>query len=152
MSVRPDSEEKLERLVQELLVNAPLRRAPASIEAAVLAEVARRAALPWWRLSFTRWPATARVVFVLISIALIALSILASGVREFGITPLAWAHAVVNAAGAASGIAAVFVGIIPSLWLYVGLMVGALLYALLFGLGAFAYRFLYLAPHGRSSL
>jgi hypothetical protein len=146
---RPESEEKLERWVRELLVNTPLRRAPATLEAAVLAEIARRAALPWWRLSFAQWPAMARIVFVLVSIALIALTILASGVREFGTTPLAWAQAAIHAASAASGFAGMFVRIIPSQWLYVGLIVGALLYALLFGLGALAYRFLYLAPHGR---
>ncbi len=149
MNDRPDSEEELERRVHELLVNAPLRRAPASLQASVLAEIARRAALPWWRLSFAQWPAIARIVFVLVSIALIALTILAGGVREFGTTPLAWAQAVINAASAASGFAGMFVHIIPSQWLYAGLFVGALLYALLFGLGAFAYRFLYLAPHGR---
>jgi hypothetical protein len=149
MTDRPDSEEELERLVQELLVNAPLRRAPKSLEAAVLAEIARRAALPWWRLSFAQWPAIARIAFVLVSIGLIALTVLASGVREFGATPLAWAQAVINAASVASGFAGMFVRIIPSQWLYLALIVGALLYALLFGLGAFAYRFLYLAPQGR---
>ena len=146
---RPDSEEKLERLVQDLLVNTPLRRAPVSLEASVLTEIARRAALPWWRLSFAQWPPSARIVFVLVSIALIALTILASGMREFGTTPLAWAQAALNAASAASGFAGMWVRIIPSQWLYAGLIAGALLYALLFGLGAFAYRVLYLAPHGR---
>ena len=146
---RPDAEEKLERLVQELLVNTPLRPAPVSLEASVLAEIARRAALPWWRLSFAQWPAGARIVFVLVSIALVALTILAGGVREFGTTPLAWAQAAINAASAASGFAGMFVRIIPSQWLYAGLIAGALLYALLFGLSAFAYRFLYLAPHSR---
>lgn len=149
MNDRPDSEEKLERLVHELLVNTPLRRAPVSLETSVLAELARRAALPWWRLSFAQWPAIARVVFVLVSIALIALTILASGVHEIGTTPLAWAQGAIHAVSAASGVAGMFYRIIPSEWLYVGLIVGALLYALLFGLGACAYRFLYLAPHGR---
>lgn len=146
---RPESEERLERLVEDLLVNTPLRRAPAALEAAVLAEIARRAALPWWRLSFAQWPAPARLVFVLLSIALIALTIWASGVREFGTTPLAWAQAMIQALGAAGGIAGMLLRVIPSQWLYAGLIVAALLYALLFGLGAFAYRFLYLAPHGR---
>lgn len=146
---RPDSEEKLERLVQELLVNTPLRRAPQSLEASVFTEIARRAALPWWRLSFAQWPALARIVFVLVSIALIAFTILAGGVREFGTTPLAWAQAAINAASAASGFAGMFVRIVPSQWLYLGLVAGTLLYVLLFGLGAFAYRFLYLAPHRR---
>lgn len=149
MNHRPDSEEELERLVHELLVNTPLRRAPVSLEASVLAEIARRAALPWWRLSFSQWPAIARIVFVLVSIALVALTILAGGVREFGTAPLAWAQAAINAVSAASGFAGMFVRIVPSQWLYLVLIVGALLYALLFGLGAFAYRFLYLAPHGR---
>jgi hypothetical protein len=34
--------------------------------------------------------------------------------------------------------------LVPPLWIYLALSVGALLYLLLFGLGAFAYRTLYL--------
>jgi hypothetical protein len=152
MSERPEpgSTEALERRVHGLVHNLPLRRAPASLEAAVLAEIARRAALPWWRLSFAQWPAGARIVFVLVCLALVVLTLLAGGLHQFGAVPLAFVQGVANGVSAALGFAAIFVRLIPSPWLYAGLLVGALLYALLFGLGAFAYRTLYLAPlHGR---
>jgi hypothetical protein len=150
MSEHPDSEETLERLVHGLLSNLPLRRAPASLESAILAEIARRAACPWWRRSFAQWPASARVVFVLFCVALIVLTLLAGSLHEFGAPPLAFIGGVINAVSAVGGFAGIFARLIPSQWLYAGLLVGALLYAVLFGLGAFAYRTLYLAPsHGR---
>jgi hypothetical protein len=101
-------------------------------------------------LSFAQWPTSARIAFVLFCVALVVLTLLAGGLHEFGAVPLAFVGAVVNAVSAVTGFAGIFVRLIPSPWLYAGLLVGALLYALLFGLGAFAYRTLYLAPlHGR---
>jgi len=38
----------------------PLVRAPAALQARVLAELARRQALPWWRQSFRDWPMAAQ--------------------------------------------------------------------------------------------
>jgi hypothetical protein len=46
----------------------------------------------------------------------------------------------------AGGLAALLVRVIPPLWLYGGLGLGILLYVMLFGLGAAAYRTLYLWP------
>jgi hypothetical protein len=43
-------------------------------------------------------------------------------------------------------VAALLAGAIPAAWLYGSLTAGALLYAALFGLGAAAYRILYLKP------
>jgi hypothetical protein len=150
MSEHPDPEETLERLVHGLISNLPPRRAPASLESAVLTEIAHRAARPWWRRSFTQWPASARVVFVLVCVALIVLTLLAGSLHEFGALPLAYVGGVLNAISAVGGFAGVFARLIPPQWLYAGLLVGALLYAVLFGLSAFAYRTLYLAPsHGR---
>jgi hypothetical protein len=40
----------------------------------------------------------------------------------------------------------VLVGAIPTTWLYGGIAAGAMLYVILFGLGAAAYRTLYLQP------
>jgi hypothetical protein len=42
------------------------------------------------------------------------------------------------------GLAALLLRVIPPLWLYGGLSLGILLYVVLFGLGAAAYRTLYL--------
>ena len=61
MSSRDPSDEKLERLVRQALRDQPLRRAPASLEARVLGELAARARLPWWRRGIASWPAAVRV-------------------------------------------------------------------------------------------
>jgi hypothetical protein len=49
MSPNPENNErKLERLIHETLRELPARQAPSSLENRVLAELARRTALPWW--------------------------------------------------------------------------------------------------------
>jgi len=53
----------LETRMTRLLRQLPDRRAPAGLEARVLAEISRRAALPWWRTSFAHWPLAARLAF-----------------------------------------------------------------------------------------
>ena len=61
MSSRDQTDEKLERLVSQVLRDQPLRQAPASLEARVLSELAARARLPWWRRGIASWPAVVRV-------------------------------------------------------------------------------------------
>jgi len=83
----PNSQEaRIGRLLRQL----PDRRAPAGLEARVLAEIARRAALPWWRTSFTHWPAAARVSFYGLSAA--AAAAVVAGIFVLGQSPEA--HAV----------------------------------------------------------
>ena len=55
--------QKLEAAVHRVLRGLPERKAPAGLEGRVLAELARRAALPWWRKSFAHWPAAIRAGF-----------------------------------------------------------------------------------------
>ena len=59
---------------------------------------------------------------------------------------LAWVNPFLAVMSSVGGIAAVLVRIIPPLWLYGGLALGIMLYVALFGLGAAAYRTLYLRP------
>lgn len=49
--------------MNRMLRRLPERPAPAGFEARVMAEIARRAALPWWRRSYATWPLAARVLF-----------------------------------------------------------------------------------------
>ena len=148
MSERDDSGDRLEQPVSRLLGNLPLKRAPADLEQRVLAEIARRASLPWYRRSFAQWPAAARVAFVATSGALLMLSVslLASSMHLFGALPVSWSRPAITGVNALFGSALVMLRVIPPAWLYVGLGFGGLLYVLMFGLGAFAYRTLYLAP------
>jgi hypothetical protein len=118
----------------------------------VAEELARRASLPWWRASFATWPVAARVVFILVCAVLGAATIL-GGVSaylgdhsfdEASALMLSWAHPFLTVVSSAGGLMALLVHMIPPLWLYGILGAGIFLYVTLFGLGAAAYRTLYL--------
>jgi hypothetical protein len=154
MNKNSESEQKLEQVLHQALRGLPPRRAPSNLEARVVNELARRAAMPWWRASFTNWPMAARVGFVLTCVALIAASILGGVSAYLGDRPmsealalvLSWVNPVLTLISSAGGVAAVLFRVIPPLWLWGGLGIGIFLYVTLFGLGAAAYRTLYLQP------
>jgi hypothetical protein len=154
MNKHTDLEQKLERAVSDALRGLPLLRAPGTLAGRVLNELQRRAALPWWRVSFAHWPAAPRVAFVVICAALVAATILGGvsalvGVRslnEVAALVLSWLHPLLAVMSSAGGVAALLMRIIPPLWLYGGMTLGIMLYVALFGLGAAAYRTLYLRP------
>jgi hypothetical protein len=139
-----ESEQKLQRLVQDSLRSLPLRRAPASLEGRVMQELARLAALPWWRRSFAHWPVAVRSVFLALCVVLSALTLMGSArmgallapLRSLG-NSLTWLRSAVDALGSLAHA-------IPPLWLYEGLAIAALLYGFLIALGTAAYRTLYL--------
>ena len=114
-----DKEQDLEQRVERALRRLPLRTAPATLEARVHRELERLAARPWWRRSFAHWPAVARLGFL-------AACLVLAGATPF-VGTWVWD-------GARS---------LPE-WLYACLALGGFLYVLLFGLGAAAYRALYL--------
>jgi hypothetical protein len=149
----------LETRVGRALREAPLRRAPSSLESRVLREIGRRAALPWWRQSFSRWPRLARAGFTVtcgsISAAVLAVAwpwapggALAGVAAWSGGSPLwlPWARSALTLVDVAREFDAALVRVIPLDWLYGAMAAGAILYATLFGLGAAAYRTLYLNP------
>jgi len=144
MTDRDEAELKLERLVHDSLRRLPHRQAPASLEERVLQELARRAALPWWRRSFTHWPTFARSLFLILCAVLGTLTFAGSARVTAGFTPmqrlvdsLTWLNTAVEAVSSLAHA-------IPSIWLYEGLAIAALLYGFLIALGAAAYRTLYL--------
>jgi hypothetical protein len=59
--------DRLEASIHRVLRGLPDRKAPAGLEARVLAEIATRASLPWWRRSFAHWPASVRAGFFVVS-------------------------------------------------------------------------------------
>jgi hypothetical protein len=154
MNKNIESEQKLEQVLHQALRSAPLRKAPFSLEARVINELARRAAMPWWQASFANWPAIARVGFVLACAALIAATILGGVSAYLGDRPfseatalvLSWISPILAVISSAGGLVAVLFRVIPPLWLYGTLGMGIFLYVALFGLGAAAYRTLYLQP------
>lgn len=146
--MNPDEgrERQLERLIDKALRDQPLRRAPASLEASVMAQIAQRAAAPWWQSSFSSWPLAARVAFLVVSIGFAMLVLEATNAIVTPLDPatrgatlladLAWIPAVFASFGA-------MLRGLPSIWLYGGLTVLATLYLTLFGVSAAAYRTLY---------
>lgn len=139
-----------EQSVHRVLRDLPSRRAPRSLESRVLAELSRRAALPWWRKSFVHWPVAARLLFVVVSAALIRVALLLgtwvmSGfdparARALVATPTSWFEAAQTALQALGQLVEVLVGNLPPLWLYGSAAVFAVMYATFFGLGAAAYK------------
>jgi membrane-bound ClpP family serine protease len=144
---RPASrDEQLERLAHQALRDQPLQRAPATLESKVMAEIARRAAAPWWQSSFAHWPMAARLVFLVMSVGFVKLGLEAASLVIGPLDPsarsaalfaeISWIHALFSSVGA------VFRGL-PVLWVYGGIAVLAGLYLMLFGVSAAAYRTLY---------
>ena len=142
---------KLESLVDQLARSQPPRRAPASLQTRVLAQLAlRQRPMPWWRKGFTHWPLPARVVFLIASYGFVRLAIAGVmstiafvGSRETAGTAISWAHWSVEALSATASVCALVVHAIPPFWLYGMAAFAFALYALLFGLGTVAYRTLY---------
>jgi hypothetical protein len=139
-------EAKIEQWLTSTLRALPDRQAPAGLRSLVLDEIARRTALPWWRSSFGEWPAAVRVCFVVLCVAIMAVSVLYGLTHQFGSLPLNWMHHLDNTVTVAGGVLSTFMRLIPVNWVRGGLLLGAVLYAFLFGLGAIAYRTLYLEP------
>jgi hypothetical protein len=141
---RDDADLKLERLVDRLLHDQPVRRAPLDLESRVFQELARRAALPWWRRSFVQWPRAVRAVFLGICVGLGALTILGGArIAVIGAPSHGLERALAVARAAADAVATI-AHAVPLLWIYEALAVAAVLYAVMFALGAAAYRTLYL--------
>jgi hypothetical protein len=141
----------LERFVGDLARGQPLRRAPASLEHRVLAQLAlQQPGLVWWRRGFTHWPLLAQAGFLLASYGFVRLSIAGVmsvmsflGSREVAGDALSWVQVGSKAAAAAASTGSFLLSAIPSMWLYGAAAAAFGLYALLFGLGTVAYRTLY---------
>src|SRR4051812_41975632 len=143
-------ERQLERYVGSLLSHQPLRQAPSGLEARVLQELELQASRPWWLQSYRRWPWSARVLFLPLALALVQLSILATG-RLVALwqslessAPASTAQSALltltNLSHAVQTLGSLLTRQISPAWLYGGVGLALLLYAALFGLGAAAFR------------
>lgn len=136
----------LEPLIERTLrAQSPLR-APASLEARVLAEIDSRAFQPWWQQSFMRWPLAVRGLFVLMSLVVVKGLVDATMWvidRLHEAQPVSWLRIGGRTAGSLGEVALHLFQAIPSYWLYAGAFAGAALYVAFFGLGAAVYRTLY---------
>lgn len=149
MKPSPESEQNLERFVSATLRDLPARRAPRSLEARVLAELERRAALPWWHKSFAHWPVAMRGMFLVGSAAFAGALVWA--LAGFDATQavntvsadFAWVAALRDVTASLVDSGAILLRGISPVWLYGSLAAIVSLYAMLFGLGTAAYRTLY---------
>jgi hypothetical protein len=145
MSGDPD---KLEQLIGGLARSQPARRAPDSLQAHVLAQIAFQVQLPWWRKGFAHWPQVARGLFLVASYGFIKLAMagvvsVIELVRTSDVAGVETLHRTGEAVSATVSLGSLVLHAIPPLWLYSGAAFGFVLYAVLFGLGTFAYRTLY---------
>ena len=150
MTPSPEDQAKLEHLIHRALRDLPERRAPIALEQRVRAEIARRAARPWWRQGFAHWPLAARAAFVVLSAGIVKLVLMlmawvtggfeTSPWRDSLARPIAWAEGFLSVLQGIGNFTDTILGSIPPLWLYGGLAGVVALYVALFGLGAAAYR------------
>jgi predicted anti-sigma-YlaC factor YlaD len=140
-----DESERLAQLVDNLARSQPPRRAPASLEARVFAQIA---AQPWWRKGFVHWPLWARGAFLVASVGAVRLALagvmsVTDFVSNADVTAVDALHRTGEAVSTTVSLGEILLHAIPPVWLYAGAAVGFTLYAVLFGLGTFAYRTLY---------
>lgn len=150
MKASPEDHQELERFVHRALRELPPRSAPRSLEQGVLAEIARRAALPWWRKSFNHWPVAARAAFLVLSLGIVKLALFggvwamagfdSAQFRAAFAPQLAWMESGLAVVQAITAFFDIVLRNIPPLWLYGGLAFIGAMYVALFGLGAAAYR------------
>lgn len=147
--------EALEQQIHQTLRTLPPRRAPASLEGRVLAAIAQREARPWWQKQFAHWPVGVRLGFLVLATAVavgavglsipaasgVGLEALSSRVQPL-IDTLASLRVALTAVGEVAG------ALLPDLstpWLYAIGAAFVALYLTLFGLGATAYRLLWVS-------
>jgi hypothetical protein len=143
-----ESQDRLERVVDQALRELPLRRAPASLEARVLAAIEARGVKAGWRSGFSHWPLTARALFILASIGFVKSTLVGvqwvltalnpESVAAGAVSKVEWIRVLANA-----GIASI--RSIPEEWLWgiAAIVIG--IYATFFALSAVAYRTLYVS-------
>ena len=145
--------EEVEKFIHRELRGLPVRPAPSTLEARVMAALEHRAAIAWYHKSWSYWPATVRALFLVVATgvagaAIAAFYLFLQGAQlglawqefsgRFQVLSLLYGAAVwtVNFLGQ-------MIGSIPSLWVYVGLATVTSLYVTFIGLGAATYRVLY---------
>jgi hypothetical protein len=154
MKLNTEDQARLERLITQGLSRQPLLKAPASLQSRVLAEIARRAALPWYHLSFRQWPMLMQIGFVFTALATVVLarSVLLWTQLSHAATevaaPVTGGVTFLESLGSAlAALGSVFGSIgngllhrIPAFWLVIGIGVAFVMYAMLAGIGVAVYR------------
>ncbi|MET0660089.1 MAG: hypothetical protein ABW110_18260 [Steroidobacteraceae bacterium] len=141
-----ETPEQLEKAVERLLRDQPLRPAPASLSRAVLGEVERRVARPWWRSDFARWPVAARGFFFVGACLPAVFAYLMTGRLEGEFTAVTHRFEAVPEISLLHAIATamrLIAHVFSNEWLIGSAVAITALYAAVFGLGVAGYRVLY---------
>lgn len=142
----------LEALVHRALRELPPERAPATLEARVLARLAARCELPWWQAGWQAWPILPRVA-VMVAATLVAVAttwLFLAGVRSAEAFDLGrwaeahapWLPALRQLATTLADVSGIFVRKYHQ-WVIGGAVVMAGAYAMLIALGSGLYRSLH---------
>lgn len=152
MNTPPDPNE-LERLISRVLNDQPLREAPRTLSERVMAELAYRASLPWWRKSFTHWPWAARIAFVLVSFGFVKLALTltthaaastaGASAMAGAAAPVTWLENLLGVAAFCQQLLATITHAIPALYLYGAMGLILALYVMVFSVSAAAYKTLH---------
>jgi hypothetical protein len=148
VSAERNSDSALERQVNEVLRSLPPRPAPEHLMTRVLEQLEQRAAMPWWRRQVVQWPTGARLSFALLAAGLMLLSLAGSAglprVTHATAPVLSWGHHMLALLSGLLRLLTTLVGLLPMAWLQAFLVLAVFAYLILFGVGAAAYRLLYL--------
>ena len=146
----PHDPQHLEQLVDRVLRDQPLRKAPASLATRVMTELAHRSSLPWWRKSFGHWPAAARIVFIaaLLGVMAITLSLVSIATQTSlgtsaiaqATAPLGWLTNVLAISTFLQHLLTAIAQAVPPTYLYGATAFIIALYLLVFSVSAAAYR------------
>ncbi|MDD3179445.1 MAG: hypothetical protein PHQ04_03750 [Opitutaceae bacterium] len=142
--------DELEKFIHRTLRSLPERHAPGTLEARVLAEIERRAAIPWWHKSYAWWPAPVRVAFLVISAVAAAVLVLGwfavsrspagATVVDEAVSHFGWFATLQAVVSGIVDKAGLVWRAIPPLWIHGALAFLVACYATLIGVGAAAYR------------
>lgn len=145
--------EQLEQKIHALLREQPARKAPMSLEARVLGEIARRQALPWWHQSYAYWPNAVKLSFLVLATGVAGIAVLfsmqllgvvsAESVTQVFSPAVGAFNTLRTAASTVIGLVTPSVSDISSTYIYAALALVGGAYAVMLGLGATAYRVLW---------
>jgi hypothetical protein len=154
MKLTNEDQARLEQLIAAGLRQQPPLKAPATLQARVMAEIARRASLPWWQRSFRHWPIAMQTLFVLTALLAVRLMLQVTAWSDTS-------HAATQIAAPVNGglsllqtIGSLWLSVltllndvgtallhrIPGFWLYLGIGAAIAMYLMLAGIGVAVYR------------